>query len=428
MKARLSGRHLGNLLILSFLLLGAAWAQTEQTLLTFTGTNGASPYTGLIEDSKGHFFGATSNGGANGTGVVYALVKNNNGQWKQKILYQFGVSASGDGADPVMDHLAIDSHGNLYGTTAGGGAYGGGTVFKLSPASPYWKETILYCFGINDAVGGSDPQGGVAVGPNGIVYGTTNSGGGGGYCGGGGCGVVFALRNKAGAWTQTVLHVFAGIPSGYQCNVAYDGENPYRMTPVLDSGGNIFGTTSQGGDGCGNKGTIWELSPAGGAKWNYTEIYVPIGFDPLANPDAGVSVDGQDNVYGTTGGGVIFELVKGQPYQEEILYQGDSNDGGDYDTVTLDTSGNLFWTSQSGFEGEGDKGAVHELSPDGQGGWTYSTIYKFPSNPPTDGTQPFAGVMIDASGNLYGTTVTGGTTGSCTQYPYCNGTVWEITP
>lgn len=238
----------------------AAWAQTEQTLFTFTGTNGASPYTGLIEDSKGHFYGATSNGGVNGTGVVYALVKNNNGQWNEKILYQFGVSGEGDGLAPLMDHLAIDSKGNLYGTTVGGGALGGGTVFKLSPGTPYWKETILYSFGMNDAVGGNYPQGGVVLGSNGLIYGTTNAGGGAGYCGGGGCGVVYALRNKSGTWTQTVLHVFSGIPSGYQCNVIYDGENPGPMTPVLDSAGNIFGTTSNGGDGCGNEGSMGALA------------------------------------------------------------------------------------------------------------------------------------------------------------------------
>jgi uncharacterized repeat protein (TIGR03803 family) len=403
----------------------SASAQTENTLITFTGTNGSGPYTGLIEDSHGDFFGATVNGGANGSGVVYGLGKNAHGKWTEVVLYQFGPSGSGDGADPLMDRLAMDSHGNLYGTTSGGGAYGGGTVFELSPAKPYWKETILHSFKSGNDANGSNPEGGVALGPDGVIYGTTNWGGNNGQCGTDGCGLVFALsKSKSGAWTETILRAFTGVPNGYQCNVIYDGENPYRMTPVLDSGGNIFGTTYQGGDGCGNYGIVWEISPTGGRKWAYSILYASIGFGPFENPVAGVALDSQGNLYATDSGGNVAEFVKEQGYSVQILYQANSNDAGDYDTVSFDKAGNLYWTSQSGFESQGDKGAVHELSPDGQGGWTYTTLYKFPTDPPISGDQPFAGVTIDTSGNLYGTCTTGGGT----KYPYEDGTIWEITP
>lgn len=396
-----------------------AWGQTENTLLTFTGTNGSGPYTGLIKDSRGRFYGATVNGGANGAGAVFRLTMSAKGKWNEKVLYSFGQAAS-DGAYPQMAYLVNDRRGNLYGTATGGGANGEGIVFKLAPGALTWKETILYSFtGGND---GGQPIGGVTLDAKGNVYGTTNVGGGSANCGSG-CGVVFELiRGKKGTWTEAVLHAFTGIPSGYQCNVAYDGANPYRTTLALDSAGNIFGTTSQGGEGCGSFGTDWELSPGGGGSWTYTQLHVPGGSDYGQYPDAGMVLDGQGNLYGTAAGGGIFELVKSQGYLEQILYQGNANDQGDYDTVTFDNSGDLIWTSQSGYESDGDKGAVHELSPDGLGGWNYSALYKFPGNG-SAGTQPFAGVMLDASGNIYGTcTVGGGSQGNE------DGTVWQVTP
>src|SRR5579862_2834105 len=163
------------------------WAQTEQTVLTFTGSNGSGPMTGLIQDAKGHFYGAASNGGANGSGIVYKLTRNARGKWKQTILYQFGAQPGTDGAYPQMPWLAIDKHGALYGTTPSGGAHSRGIVFKLSPGTPYWKETILYSFtGGND---GAQPIGGVTLDAKGNVYGTTTAGGGSQNCGSG-CGVV----------------------------------------------------------------------------------------------------------------------------------------------------------------------------------------------------------------------------------------------
>jgi len=384
------------------LLAVAAWSQTEQTLVTFTSSNGSQPWTGLIQDAKGNFYGATNNGGANGTGVVYKLARNAKGKWKQTILYSFGAQPGTDGSEPQMPWLTMDKKGHLYGTTTGGGAHANGTVFELAPGKPEWKETILYSF-----TGGSDgggPIGSVTFDSHGNLYGTANAGG-------NGSGTVFEMTpGKKGTWSYTVLHTFNSFTG--------DGQSPYRATLVQDSAGDVFGTTDGGGDQ--GYGTYWELSPGGGGTWTYTQLYVPPG-GPASFPAAGVILDSEENLYAATGGGNVIEFIKAQGYAEQLLYQGNGNEGV-YDTVTMDNSGNLFWSTQAG-GGVGYSGTVQELSPNGQGGWTQSYVWAFPNNPASEGDQPFAGVLIDSSGNLYGTCGFGG--GSEGED---KGTVWEITP
>ncbi len=158
-----------------------------------------------------------------------------------------------------------------------------------------------------------------------------------------------------------------------------------------------------------------------GGGWNYSVLHVMSGGDDY--PDAGVAVDGQGNLYFAEGLGNVFEMVKAQNYAEQLIYQfpGPGAED-DYDTVTLDKSGNLYWTSQGG-GGLGYHGTVEELSPDGHGGWTHSYVFAFPDSPPTLGDQPIAGVTIDSSGKIYGTcSVGGGSQGNGA------GTVFEITP
>jgi uncharacterized repeat protein (TIGR03803 family) len=395
-----------------------AFAQTEQTAFTFTGSNGNGPYTGLIQDSKGNFYGATVNGGAYGGGGVYKLTRNAKGKWKQTVLYSFS-GGTGDGAYPQMPWLAIDKNGHLYGTTSNGGAYGDGIVFELESAKPEWKETILHTF-----TGGSDgsvPYGSVTLDSDGNVYGTTTTGGDTSLCLTG-CGVVFELSpGKKHTWTFNILHTFEQQNVG--CGVITDGADPNRTTLAFDSAGDIFGTTSQGGYGCGSWGTVWELSPSG-KSWNYSQVYVmgTSGIAGDAYPDAGGVFDKDDNFYFAEGTGNIGELVKANGYTQTLLYQAVSGQDGNsvYDTVSFDSVGNLYWTSQSGFESQGDKGGVYKLSPNGEGSWNYTVLNAFS---PDEGTQPFAGVMIDASGNVYGTCSTGGGSGDNGQ-----GTVFEITP
>lgn len=407
-------------LISSVLLLTVgASAQTEQTLLTFMGANGAQPLTGLIQDSKGNFYGAAYNGGANGTGLVYKLSHNAKGKWEQTILYDFGAQPGADGCDPQMPYLAIDKRGHLYATTPCGGAHSEGTVFELSPGKPFWKETILYSFTGGDD--GAQPIGGVTFDSKGNLYGTATLGGGSQNCSEG-CGVVFEMSpGKKKTWQFSVLHTFTGIPSGVSCGV-YDGAGPYRTTPAVDPAGDIFGTTTNGGNSCDNAGSVWELSPVQGGGWNYSVIHaMNEGNGGDATPEAGGVLDSADNFYFTVANGNVYELVQAQGYAEQLIYYNENgNVGGAYDTVSFDKSGNLYWTTQSADGQDGYHGGAFELSPNGQGAWNFAVLNLFTDE---EGTQPWAGVTTDASGNLYGTSSMLGGNGSSGK-----GTVWEITP
>jgi uncharacterized repeat protein (TIGR03803 family) len=400
----------------------AAWAQTEQTLYSFIGgpTDGGNPYTGPITDAKGNLYGATSNGGPGVGGIVYALIHNAQGKWKEKILYSFP-AFSGDGSGLQMQHLAIDKHGALYGVTVGGGANNDGIVFKLSPGTPQWKETILHTFTGADGAGYNN-GGGLTFDAKGNLYGTTSVGGD-PACN---CGVVFQLHPlKNGTWSFKVLHTFTGFPPGAQCGSFYDGADPGNNTPAVDSAGNVYGTTSSGGNGCSNGGTVWELSPVQGGGWNYSILHYMNG-DADTGAYSGGVLDSAGNFYYAELSGQIVELVKSQGYALQFLYQ-PQNCGnpqacpvGNYDTVSFDQAGNLYWASTSLNPLGNSLGALSELSPNGQGGWNLTILYAFPNDGQEGGVQPYAGVTVDASGNVYGTCIGGGT--------HSEGTVWEITP
>ncbi|MGH9643267.1 MAG: choice-of-anchor tandem repeat GloVer-containing protein [Terriglobales bacterium] len=406
--------------VIFFALLASGWAQTEKTLYNFVGgtKDGGNPYTGLIQDVKGHLYGATSNGGTGGGGIVYKLTRNAKGKWKRTILYSFP-AYNGDGNGLEMQHVAMDKRGALYGVTVGGGANNVGTVFKLSPGKPLWKETILHSFTNSDG-NGFDDGGGLAIDAKGNLYGTTNFGGD-PNCN---CGVVFELSpGKKGAWTYYVLHAFTGFPQGAKCGDFYDGASPGNNTPAVDSAGNVYGTTELGGNGCANNGTVWQVSPVQGGGWNYSILhYMGGNADCCAN--AGGVLDTEGNFYYAEGGGQIVALVKSQGYALQYLYQPQNCSQqqpcptGNYDTVTFDKAGNLYWASWT-LTGPNLPGAVSELSPNGQGGWDLTVLYGFPHDE-QEGGGPWAGVMVDASGNVYGTCVGGGTNNE--------GTVWETTP
>ena len=208
--------------------------------------DGSSPFAGLILDGAGNLYGTTEMGGTNtrcggGCGTLYQLQPTSGG-WRERILRDFG--AVGDGAYPGVGALILDSAGNLYGTTGGGGAAGYGTVFELTQgANGRWKETILYSFA--GGAKGVEPTAGVVMDKAGILYGTTNAGGT-TSCG---CGVVYKLAPSAGGkWTYTVLHRFTG----------FDGAGP-NANLVLDSNGNLYGTTTSGG--AGGAGVVFEITP-----------------------------------------------------------------------------------------------------------------------------------------------------------------------
>lgn len=221
---------------------GGIW--TEHVLYDFTGgDNGGSPYTPVILDPKGNLYGTTANGGRDDVGVVFKLTPAK-GTWTILVLHTF--TGGHDGGAPDLGSLAMDTAGNLWGTTPAGGVFGYGTVFKLSQSIGKWKETVIDSFTNAD---GAEPLGGVIFDAAGNLFGTTAQGGDLKLCSGNGCGVVFELApNSKGGWRQTALHRFVDNP----------GANPLAGM-IFDSAGNLYGTTS--GDGTTTFGSVFEITP-----------------------------------------------------------------------------------------------------------------------------------------------------------------------
>jgi uncharacterized repeat protein (TIGR03803 family) len=328
------------------------------------------------------------------------------------------------GSTPAASLLS-DGAGNLYGTTEYGGAgactaFGGavigcGTVFELSPkAGGGWTSRILYNFK-NDGEDGSFPLAGLIRDAVGNLYGTTNQGGT-GVCDGGNttCGTVFELMPKVGGgWTEKVLHDF--IDNGT------DGFHP-AASLILDHAGNLYGTTWGGG------GTVFELTPASGGNWTETILHAfGTGTDGGA-PEASLIFDASGNLYGTTefggayNGGTVFELTptSGGSWTEAILHDFIPYGTDGYypgGNVVFDAVGSLYGTTYNG-GGTYNGGTVFKLTPTGAGGWTETLLHIFGRG--VDGANPIAGVIFDASGNLFGTAIDGG--------PYRWGTVFKLTP
>jgi uncharacterized repeat protein (TIGR03803 family) len=207
--------------------------------------DGSGPYA-VILDAAGNLYGETNMGGTStlcggGCGIVYELQPTSGGTWKEHILHDFGTG--GDDLGFPGGALLLDKTGRLYGT-AGGGTHAHGAVYRLSPQSGgQWKATILHSFA--GGANGDGPDGGVAMDKAGNLYGTTVAGGD-PNCD---CGVVYklALASK-GKWVYTVLHSFAGN----------DGAQPAAQL-ILDSQGNLYGTTITGG--AGGYGVAFEITP-----------------------------------------------------------------------------------------------------------------------------------------------------------------------
>jgi uncharacterized repeat protein (TIGR03803 family) len=345
----------------------------ETILYNFAGnsypnSDGAVPKSALIFDSSGNLYGTTEGGGKYGGGTVFRLSPATNGAWTETILYNVGV-VSYDGYAPTGT-LLFDSSGNLYGTTEYGGKYHEGTVFQLTPSfSGDWHEKQLYQFGAF-ATDGQTPTGALTFDSAGNLYGTTYSGGIApkNYAScyqGGPCGTVFKLT--AGAWAETQVLVFDGT----------NGGNPTGSV-ILDSLGNLYGTASMGG--VYNDGEVFELTPASSGQWTETTIH-------------------------------SFAGLNGDGYSP----QGD---------LVFDSSGHLYGTTSLGGTNAGlchvnGCGIVYKLTPPGSGRtWSEKVLHTF--NLSTDGMEPFAGVVLDSAGNLYGATSLGGSGNQ--------GTVFQIVP
>ena len=423
---------------------GAA-AQTLTTLYSFTGSpDGARPSAGLTVDAAGNFYGTTQSGGASGCGpfgcgTVFKLTPSGSGAYSETVIYRF--ASGSDGANPYAGLIA-DAPGNLYGTTLTGGGgtclgvSGCGTVFKLTPnGSGAYGESVLYAFPSFDSTDGAVPWGGLISDATGSLYGTTGEGS---FCPST-CGTVIKLTpNGNGTYGHSVLYRFAG---------ASDGANP-NAGVVSDSMGNLYGTTFYGGGGgsCvggftanGGCGTVYKLTPNGNGTYTETVLYGFTGGSDGANPFAGLISDAMGNLYGTTqyggggscfgghGCGTVFRLTPNGngTYTEAVLYRFTGGADGSNPPAGLisDAMGNLYGTTQYGGGssnciGGFGCGTVFKLTPIGSGTYAETVLYRFTGG--TDGSGPLASLFADGMGNLYGTTAQQNGPGSGT------GTVFKL--
>ena len=265
-----------------------------------------------------------------------------------------------------------------------------GTVYEVDKAGHY---SLLHSF-----TGGTDggrPYAGVTCGSAGTLYGTTVFGGNTVACPAqsflpAGCGVVFKLDATG---HETVLHSFTGSTDGGYPDAAV----------IRDSADTLYGTTTNGGiDNCYlGCGVVFKLS-AGGQE---TVLHSFTGGNDGGNPNAGVILDSAGNLYGTAEGGsvyrgVVFKLNAAG--EETVLYSftGGPDGGNPYAGVIRDPAGHLYGTTVYG--GTPGYGVVFELDPAGN----ETVLYSFTGG--ADGGSPYAGVIRDPAGNLFGTAQTGG--------------------
>lgn len=365
--------------------LGAAQAQyTLSALVSFNGSNGSGPIGGLVADANGNLYGTTAGGGANTDGTVFEIVA---GSHTLTTLISF----DGDNGAGPQGTLIVDSSGNLYGTTWLGGlsnqfnTLAFGTVFKIS-GDTHQLTTLAKFNGTN----GQGPVAGVTMDANGNLYGTTQFGG-----------------------TSNMGTVYQIAASTINTLVSFDsktnGQYPYAGV-ILDTNKNLYGMTT-------NYGTLFKVD---GTSHVLATLDTFTGTNG-ANPQATLIADSHGNFYGTTPqgadstqGGTVFEIPAGSS-SIVTLATFSTIDGkyGPLGGLLIDSKGNLFGTTSYG--GDNDMGTVFELPA---GSHTPITLASFDG---TNGYSPqIAGLVEDADGNLFGTTYSGGSDNI--------GTVFELSP
>jgi uncharacterized repeat protein (TIGR03803 family) len=403
-------------IVVALMLASAASAiDDERVLYSFNGSDGAGPGR-LLFDAAGNIYGTTEYGGSDasgcfgyGCGTAFQLTRHANGKWSERVLHSFDINGSPRG------RMAMDAEGNLYGTE-------GDNVFELvRRPDGEWRFKVLYAF---DGEHGIYPEAGVTSDSAGNLYGTTAEGGAFQRCWDGyfgtlvGCGVVFELtRNTSGEWKEKVLHNFNGL----------DGFDSFAGL-TFDAAGNIYGATSWGGpglcqDGYGNVvgcGVVFELTAGKGGQWTETVLHSFDGSDGL-EPFHDVVLDAAGNVYGTTylggpyGNGIVFEL---SPTGKDTwtmttldAFQNSSDGQCPVDGPIFDAAGNLYGTTEFGGDGQG---TIFELSPGPDGQWTETVLQNGSGS----------GLIFGKQGNLYGSSGSGG--GGCSWNAGC-GFIFEFT-
>jgi uncharacterized repeat protein (TIGR03803 family) len=379
-----------------------------------------------------------------------------------QVIYNF--TGGDDGAYPKAG-VTLGKGGGYYGTAYQGGSLNRGTVFKLARKSSGWLLSTLYSF--KGQTDGGGPLAGVVFGPDGSLYGTTELGG---FNCGEGCGTVFNLKkslskNASDSWMETVVYSFTGSADGanpgygdltfhkgqifgttffggnnaqgvvykltandgswtesviYAFTGGSDGENPYSNV-IFDKTGKLYGTAN--GGGAYGDGTVFRLTSSGSA-WTEDTMHAFNSSSDGGDPFGGVVFDSTGSLYGATSaggpgsGGTAYELMpSGDTWNFDVLYgfDGSAYLPGAYDSLIMDAKGNLYGTTSK--DGDHGAGSIFKLTPS-DGGWTETDLYDFTGG--SDGAAPYGSVLLDANGNLYGTASEGGANGY--------GVIWEITP
>jgi uncharacterized repeat protein (TIGR03803 family) len=313
----------------------------------WTSTGGDEPLNiraGVTFDASGNLYGTSLYGGAYNCGTVFMLTRQTSGPWPETNLFDFNCGSTGN--FPVGG-LNFDSAGNLYGTTTYGGTDGVGIVFELTPSSSGpWTETVLHNF-TTGSDGGWPGHEILIFDSAGALYGTASQGADGSCVAWfTGCGVVFKLiPHPGGSWTYQVIHSFTGGDDG--------GVPVFGIT--FDEAGNLYSTTYQGGAfGYGN---VFELIPNSHGNYSERVLHQFSGDPDGTNPFGGVIFDSAGNIFGTTtyggdnqcfnapGCGILYELRPNPAgsYTETILvhFHGTPNDG-PYNNLVMDSLGNLY--------------------------------------------------------------------------------------
>lgn len=401
--------------------------------------DGGGPTGTLLMDSAHNLYGTTANGGAHGGGTAFELVFiPSTGKYHYKVLYNFCLlSQCADGESPQQEKLIMDTAGNIYGTTSGGGSTKNGTIFRLVPNAAktrYTLETLYnFCERLSGCEDGSTPNTGLtyAGAASGVLYDGTSTLYG-STIGGGrrheGVVYSFAPTQHPGEWIQRVLYFFC-TTGGQACS---DGRNP-TGDMVVDSHGNLIGTTFRGGSG--DNGVVYRLTPTTKGHWAESVLYTfcsQANCSDGAGPERGVIIDGAGSIFGTTdfggnmdagqcptGCGVIFKITPNGT--ESRLYafctQTDCADGAKPAGLVMDPGGILYGATQ--FGGADKNGAIYSFLDS-----TQAVLYNVKCNHQSEcrnGNTPTGSMVLNSAGDLFGLFFDGGRFGT-------GGTAFKLTP
>ena len=360
-------------------------AQPLTTLHSFNGGDGRSPEATLVQGSDGNFYGTTALGGAHAKGTVFKIDTTGS----LTTLHSFSGSP-GDGAVPVAG-LVQGSDGNFYGTTASGGAFFQGTVFRMTPSGAI---TVLHSFNSFSSEG-AVPVAGLVQASDGNFYGTTAVGGQHFQ------GTIFKIDATG---NLTTLHSFSGSPN--------DGSNPVAGL-VQGSDGNFYGTTPSGG--AHFQGIVFRISQGG----THAVLHSFAGYPAEGGvPFAALVQDNDGDFYGTTavGGahfkGTVFKIDAAGSLTTLHSFSGSPGEGANpVAGLVQGSDGNFYGTTALG--GAHFKGTVFNIDATG----SLTTLHSF-SGSPSEGALPFSGLVQGSDGNFYGTTVLGGAHGAGTVFTF----------